>query len=97
MLEPGRAAVEAFDQRHHQLAIHQIETVGVDVEHLQRGSGDHRADHAGAPHFGVIAHPAQQSIGDARRAPRATGDLVGTFFLDDELLAAIRINRVYLL
>jgi hypothetical protein len=30
-------------------------------------------------HVGVVAHPAQQPVGDARRAARAARNLEGTF------------------
>ena len=35
-----------------------------------------------ALHFGVVAHPAQQAVGDARRAARARGDARGAIDVD---------------
>ena len=58
-------------------SIHLVEADRVDVEQLERPVGE-RARHAlRAFDHGEIAHPPQQAPGDARRAARAPGDLVG--------------------
>ena len=75
VVEPDRAAVEAVDHGLEQLSVHHVESVRVDVEHHQRLVGERLGDLAAAFHVGVVAHPAQQSVGDARRATRAPRDL----------------------
>ncbi|CAM2144510.1 hypothetical protein PT2222_160067 [Paraburkholderia tropica] len=69
-----RAAVELVENRFEQLAVHQVEAHGIDVEHAQRGVGDLRGDRAIGLHFGVVAHATQQAVGDTRRAARAARD-----------------------
>ena len=46
----------------------EVEALRVDIQHLQRPVGDAAADHAVGLDLGVIAHPAQQPVGDARCA-----------------------------
>ena len=76
-LDADRAAAEAERDAVEIAPVHQVEADGVDVEQLERGVGE-RAGHAfGALDHGEVAHPAQQPAGDARRAARASRDLVG--------------------
>jgi hypothetical protein len=58
-----------------QLAVHHIQAEVVDFQHRQRRIGHRLGDLAVGLDFGVVAHPAQQAVGDARRAARAAGDL----------------------
>ena len=46
-----------------------------------RGRGG-EVDGAVAPHLGEVAHPAQQAVGDAGRAPGPAGDLAGARLVD---------------
>ncbi len=80
-LDADRAAVEVLDDRGHQAAVVRVETFRVDLEHLQRGAGDGGGDDAAGLDLGVVAHAAQQTVGDARRAAGALGDLAGAFRL----------------
>ena len=51
------------------------EAGAVHVKHHQRRIGHRAGRMAVGLHFGVIAHAAQQAVGDARRTARALGDL----------------------
>ena len=64
-----------MDHRFEQLAVHQVEPVRIDIEHGQRLVRDFFRDTAIALDFGVIAHPAQQPVGDAWRATGPSCDL----------------------
>ena len=79
VLQTDGAAREFLDHGEEQLAVHDVEPERVDIEHLERGFGDALRDAAVGFHLGVIAHAAQQAVGDARRAARAAGDLARTF------------------
>ncbi|MNM72336.1 hypothetical protein D3C81_840270 [compost metagenome] len=61
-----------------------VETALVDIQQVQRQVGHGLGDLTLAAHFGVIAHPAQQAIGDAWRATGASGDLEGALIFDDQ-------------
>jgi hypothetical protein len=54
----------------------------VHVQHGQRRVGHRGGDAAVGAHLGVVAHPAQQAVGDARRAAGAAGDLEGAGVVD---------------
>src|SRR5215469_2281838 len=68
-------ALILLDDREQQLAVNFVKTVAVDLEHLQRRLRRRQIDLSCAADLRVIAHPAQQTIGDARRSPRTAGDL----------------------
>src|SRR5262245_24528007 len=82
VVEADRAAAELLDHGEQQLAVHDVEAERVDVEHLERRVGGGLRHRAVALHLGVVAHAAQQAVGDARRAARAPRDLAGAL-LDD--------------
>ena len=52
-----------------------IEAVFIDIQQVQCAVGNHLTDLALGPHFGKVTHPAQQTIGNARRTASATGNL----------------------
>ena len=68
-----------------QLAVHDVESRGVDVEHRQRGVGHAAGDLAVGPHFREVAHAAQQAVDDARRAARTAGDLQRAFRIQHDV------------
>ena len=74
-VEADRAAAELVDDRPQQPAIDLVEAVLVHLEQLQRRVRDVERDRAVGAHLRVVAHAAQQPVGDARRAARAPGDL----------------------
>ena len=67
--QPHRPAREFVDQRFDHAFIHLVETVRIDVPHRQCGVGHLAVDPAVGAHLREITHPAQQVVGDARRAP----------------------------
>ena len=75
IIDPDRPAVEFFDDRQQQAPIHAVETVGVHLQHRKRGVSDRGGDMAVTLDLGIVAHPAQQTIGDARCAPGTPCDL----------------------
>ena len=85
-LDPDRAAVELFDDRFQQQDVHAVEAGGIDLQ-IERGAGDLLRDDRLVLDLGVVAHAAQQTVGDARRAARPAGDFrgavrVGLYFED---------------
>ncbi len=71
------AAINIGD--HRQIApVHRIETQMIDLQPVERAIGDFGGDGGFARNIGEIAHPAQQPSGDARRAARALGNLLGS-------------------
>jgi hypothetical protein len=65
------------DDGFQQFAVHDIKALGVDVEHRQGFVGRRSVDMAVAFDLRVIAHPTQQTIGNARRAPGSPCNLHG--------------------
>ena len=51
-----------------------IEPALIHIQHVQRKVSDLPGDLTLAAHLSEVTNPAQQTIGDARRAARATGD-----------------------
>src|SRR6185503_12823472 len=86
IVDADRSAAELVDDGLQELPIHHIQARDVDVEHAQARVGYFASDAALRFHFGVVAHPAQQAVGDARRAARAAGDFArpGAFDFDFE-------------
>ena len=72
---PDRAAAETAGERRQHGPVQPIQAEFVDVVDLQRGLGDVAGDHPVGANLGVVANPAQQPVGDARRAARASRDL----------------------
>ena len=85
VVQAHRAAVEAVDHGFEQLAVHDVEALRVDVQHGQRLVRDVLRDVARALDVGVVAHAAQQAVGDARRAARAPRDLDAALFVHRRL------------
>ena len=77
-----RPAAELVDDRAEQPAIDFVEAAIVDLEHAQRGLRDLERDDAVGAHLGVVAHPVQQPVGDARGAARAPGHLARRLRID---------------
>ena len=69
--------------------VHLVESVLVDVEHGEGLVGDVPGDPVVGFHLGVIAHPAQQVVGDARRAAGAAPNLPSPFPLNENFLETL--------
>src|ERR1700760_4000406 len=72
--QTDRTATELVADRVQDLTIETVETLVVDLEHVQRRAGDLVGDDAAVADLGVIADAAQQPVGDPRRASAAAGD-----------------------
>ena len=79
------SAVEFFDYRQQEFAVHLVETVRVDLHSIERVVGDRLVDRAIVVDLGKIANAAQQAVGYTRSSPRSSGDLVGTIIIDLDL------------
>ena len=84
-VDAHRSAVEVLDDGEQQLAIQRIEALAVDFQQIQRRGGHRLIDVAVAAHLRVVAHPAQQAVGDARRAARALRDARARRLVDRHL------------
>ena len=73
--QADRAAAELAAQGVEDGAVDLVEAELVDPEQRQPGARDVGRDVAVAADLGEVADPAQQAVGDARRAARAAGDL----------------------
>src|SRR5256885_10514465 len=80
--EPHRASRELVDQGVEDLAIHGIEPRSIYLEAQQRPIRRFPRDRAVAFDLREIAHPPQQSIGNARRASRPPRDLLRAALVD---------------
>src|SRR5690606_38724703 len=68
-----RTTVELLDDGQEQAAVHVVEAVAIDAEHVQ-GLPRHRLVHTTVSlHLAVIPYAAQQAIGDTRCTPGAPG------------------------
>ena len=65
---PDRAAAELLDDGGEQLAVLGIETQVIDLQHRHGGGRDRACDVTVRLHLGIVAHAAQQAVGNARRA-----------------------------
>ena len=72
---PDRSATEAAGQRGQHRPVEPVQAQFVDVVDRQGGLGDIPGDDAVGAHLGVVTDPAQQPVGDARGAARASRDL----------------------
>ena len=70
------AASELLDDGEQQPAVDVVEAVGVDVEERERVLRNHAGYRTARADQREIAHAAKQSVGDARGAARALGDLL---------------------
>jgi len=76
IVDADRTATELVEDALQKLAVHDVETRAVDIEHLQGGIGDGARDMSRGANLGKIAHPTQKPVGDTRRAARAAGNLM---------------------
>ena len=72
---PDRATAKAAGQRREHRPVQSVQPQLVDVVDRQCGLGDITGDHPVSTHFGVVAHPPQQPVGDARGTAGTQGDL----------------------
>ena len=77
VVHPHRTTTKLVDDGHNELLVHQVEADGIHVEQGQGGIGRGPGDAAIGFHLGVVAHPAQQPVGDSGRAPGAARDFQG--------------------
>ena len=75
---PHRTAVELAGNGGEEVAVYGVEALVVHLQHGEGGVGNAGGDVAVAAHFGIVAHPPQQAIGDAWGAARAPRHLVST-------------------
>lgn len=68
IIEPYRSTEELIQYGQQQLAIHIVEALLIHIQHIEGLSGHLGTDMAIGADLGVIAHPAQQAVGDARRS-----------------------------
>ena len=81
-VEAHRTASELMDKRLNDALIHFIETIGVNIEHLERLGGRVLVDHPAGADLGKITDPAQEIVGDAGCAARAAGNLKRPLVID---------------
>ncbi len=81
-VQPDRAAVEFVDDGVEQLAVHDVQAGRVNVQHGQGAVRDVLGDLAARLDLGIVAHAAQQAVGDARRAARALRNLQCAAFVN---------------
>ena len=72
---PTGPAAEIVEKAPQDLAVETIEPLLVHLGDLEQRERRLAMDRPVASHFRVVAHSAQQIVGDPRRAPRAGGDL----------------------
>ena len=68
-----------------QPAVDFVEAVRIDFQHGEGGVGGGPVDDARAAHLGVVAHAAQQAVGNARRAAGTKSDFRGAVLVDGNL------------
>src|SRR5699024_10579635 len=66
-------------------AIHDVESLWINIEHGQCGAGGGGIDAAVGLDLGVVAYAAQQAVGDTGRAARAPGDFGGAVGRDGDV------------
>src|ERR1043166_933321 len=72
-LDPDGAAGEFVDQSEQQHRIHLVEAHRIDFEHSQRFFGDFLRYPSVGLYLRVVAHAAEQAVGDAWSTARAAG------------------------
>ena len=93
-LQTHRPAAEALDQRAQQRPVAVVEAQAVDAQPGQRRVGHAGVDRAVAAHLRVVAHAAQQAVGDAGRAARAPRQQHGPVVADrDRQLGRVRVHQ----
>src|SRR5688572_17557698 len=83
-LDAGRTATILLDDRAQDLAVDLVEAVLVHLQQTERPPRRLGADGVVARHLREVAHPAQQAVGDARRAAAAARDLLGAVLVDGD-------------
>ena len=78
-LDARRSAPEDANQGLEVAAVLLVETLCVDLLHVERIARDREADVAVGAGQGVVADPAQAGVGDPRSAAAARGQLPGRF------------------
>ena len=73
-VDADRAAIEALDDGVRSLRSSVSNPSRIDLQQIERRIGDRLIDVAVGPYLRVVAHPAQQPVGDTRRAARALRD-----------------------
>src|SRR5690554_3326593 len=81
-VDSHRATAELFDHRQQKATVHVIKAALIHIQHVQRQIGNVLGDTAITLHFGKVARSAQQSVGDSRRAARATCHFTCALFID---------------
>ena len=76
-LHSDRPALVVLDDDAEEATVHLVEAGGVDLEPLARVLDALVVDASRAEDLGEVADAAEQAVGDARRAARATRDRVG--------------------
>src|SRR4051812_9363534 len=76
--QPDGTTDEAAADRPEDRPVDLVEPELVDAEQRKTGVGRRFVEHPAAPDLGVVAHPAQQPVGDAGRAACPPPDLRGT-------------------
>ena len=76
------AAAELLDDGVEDLDVDLVEALVIDVEAAEGGAGAIAGDHAAGHDLGVVAHAAQEAVGDAGRAAGAAGDFRDALLFD---------------
>ena len=82
VVDADGAAVELVHDRLEHAAVHGVEALVVDAEAIQAQADDVHVDEAAALDLGEVAGPTEQAVGDPRRAPGASGQLVAGVHAD---------------
>src|SRR5215472_5834514 len=81
-IEPDWTALILFDDRKHQPAIHLIEAMLINFEHLECRLCGRSVDMTGSPHLSVIATSSQQPVRDSRCTACAARNLQRALLVD---------------
>ena len=89
-VEPDRPAGIFLQDGEHKVAVHFVQAMLIDAEHLQRLICDGERDVALRAHLREIARAAQQPVGDARRAAAAARNLERAVVVDRQCSRSMR-------
>src|ERR1700682_149632 len=81
-VESDRSAGIFLQDGEHEVAVHFVEAMLIDAEHLQRLVCNRERDVALRPYLSEIARAAQEPVGDARRAAAAARNLERAIVVD---------------
>src|SRR5258708_8772350 len=79
------SAFEFLDDREQQFPVQHVEALRIDLQHVERRQCDLAADESAGLDLGKIAHPPQQSVGDARCSSRTLRDAIRSGRLQTQL------------